>query len=368
MKDQKGNTVLIVILVVAAAALLLGFLVMRQRIKTPQVSEHVTPDTTQNQDTLPDQSTDQTSEPAATSVVPADWKVYNNDKYVFNLQYPPSVKAGVVSGNSVLGTFQVPVKGFHVGSLVLVALKDAEIKKQADDYFKASYDLALHPQPTGDPAIPTVACTVDKINNPDASVVSVSCTGEGGPARYAYIKGSSYDVFVDGYSQGFDSQDNGKLASGDYEKILGSFKFGAGTTAATPPPANASSPTPASTPAPNPVAAPNPANPTPTPPAPNPTLPPPAIKTFSISADDNGATPAGISVPKGTIVEITFNVSATNVYYGGLDFRSSVANSGTIQAGGSKTISFTANQTFLFTPYWPASGVAKGYTITVTVQ
>jgi hypothetical protein len=67
-------------------------------------------------------------------------------------------------------------------------------------------------------------------------------------------------------------------------------------------------------------------------------------------------------------VELTFNVSASNVYYGGLDFKAPTIDSGTIYAGASKTISFKADQSFEFTPYWPSSGVKKNYTIRVNVQ
>ncbi|MEJ0021417.1 MAG: hypothetical protein WDN47_02410 [Candidatus Doudnabacteria bacterium] len=373
MKNQKGSTTLVVILVVAAAALLFGFLVIRQRIKKPSPVAQSNSDLIANppsDQTTPAQTPDQTSQAPDITPIPADWKVYNNAKYGFSLQYPPGVKAGTISGNSALGTAAAPIKGFHVGTLVLVALKDASIQKQASDYFNQSYNLALHPQPAADPGIQGPACTADKINNPNATVSSVSCTGEGGPERYAYIKGTSYDIFVDGYSQGYDKQDNGKLADGDYEKILSSFSFAPiTTTSSTSTNSTASvtgsTPTPAPSPTPNPTPAPAP-SPTPAPnPSPTPT---PSIKTFTISADDSNATPSVISVAAGTIVEITFNVSATNVYYGGLDFRSSVVNSGTVLAGQSKTISFTANQSFQFTPYWPASNVAKPYTISVTVQ
>lgn len=102
------------------------------------------------------------------------------------------------------------------------------------------------------------------------------------------------------------------------------------------------------------------------------TLPPasskPVIKSFTIIADDSVATPASISVKAGTIVELTFNVSASNVYYGGLDFKAPLIDTGTIYAGSSKTISFKADQSFEFTPYWPSSGVKKDYTIKVNVQ
>lgn len=95
------------------------------------------------------------------------------------------------------------------------------------------------------------------------------------------------------------------------------------------------------------------------------TPPPPAepeSKNFTIEADDSSATPASISVGRGTKVNLTFQVKTTGVYFGGLDFRSSAVNTGTILPGESKTITFTANESFALTPYWPASNTAKGYT------
>lgn len=106
-------------------------------------------------------------------------------------------------------------------------------------------------------------------------------------------------------------------------------------------------------------------------PAPAPRLPPsqpPAAQSFTIHADDAGADLTNLAVQQGTKVTITFAVSATGVYYGGLDFRSSVLNTGTIKPGESKTISFTADSSFTFTPYWPASNVKKPYLVAIQVK
>lgn len=334
MKIQKGYITLVIMLAVAALAMLVSFVVIRQRSQNPPPaasqtstdnSTSPTPDQTQ---TLPP-----TPAPVQTSL-PAGWLTYVNSKYGFQLQYPPNLKVGTVSGNSVLGTYSAPIKGFHVGPLVLVVLKDASLKKIGSDYFNGFYN----PSPAAAPAdqsLPAASCKTDKITNTQVtSIKSVSCTGEGGAGTYAYIQGPSYDVFVDGYSKGYDSQDFGSLAkTTDYANILSMFKFGSAGAPVT----QASAPT-------------------------------PAIQNFSITADDSTATPLEISAAKGAIVEITFNVSSSNVYHGGLDFRSSVVNSGTVLSGQSKTISFTATQSFSFTPYWPSTNIAKGYTIKVTVQ
>lgn len=91
-------------------------------------------------------------------------------------------------------------------------------------------------------------------------------------------------------------------------------------------------------------------------------------QSFELEADDSGASLTTIQVKKGTSVDITFKVKSAGVYYGGLDFRSSVVNSGTIKPGESKTISFTTEDSFDFVPFWPASNVRKPYTISIKVE
>lgn len=345
MKIFKGYKVLITMVGVGVLFLLIGFLIIKKNVNSVGNPKPTT-DQSANQDQTP-----VTPEPDPNAQIQADldaktagWKTYDNTKYSYEVKYPANLSAGKISTNSVLGDFQNPVPGFDVGPLVFVTLK-ADLRKAGADYFNESYNLALHPlAPTPDG--PVVGCTIDKITNPNVQVQSVACTGEGGPARYALIKGKDYDVFVDGYSKGFDSQDNTDFAaSSDYITLLSTFKF----TGDNSPTAPVSTPTPPSS-------------------NNNPDQPPPsAVQSFSVTADDNGATPLEITVAKGTIVDLTFNVSAQNVYHGGLEFKSSVINTGTIQPGGSKTVAFTANDSFSFTPYWPDSGVKKDYTIKVTV-
>lgn len=89
---------------------------------------------------------------------------------------------------------------------------------------------------------------------------------------------------------------------------------------------------------------------------------------FTIHADDNSADIKTINVTKADIVNITFVVNANTTYHGGLDFRSPLINSGTITPGASKMITFTAANSFSFTPYWPSTNIAKPYTISVVVK
>src|SRR3989344_4232226 len=100
MRNQRGSTTLVVMLVVAGAALLLGFLVMLQRIQSrPAPAPDTSSAETQNSDTTDAQDSQSPSSPVQT---PSGWITYTNTKYNFSLQTPPSLKSGAVSGNSVL--------------------------------------------------------------------------------------------------------------------------------------------------------------------------------------------------------------------------------------------------------------------------
>lgn len=137
-------------------------------------------------------------------------------------------------------------------------------------------------------------------------------------------------------------------------------------SAQTPTPIPTPAPTPLPNPSPSPIPSPTP-KPTPTP-APVPQPPPAPTKNFSISANDSSATPSTITVAAGTKVNLTINVLTEGTYFAGLEFRGSTINTGSIAPGSSKTISFTASQSFTLEAYWPSSSVKKSATISIVVQ
>ena len=92
-----------------------------------------------------------------------------------------------------------------------------------------------------------------------------------------------------------------------------------------------------------------------------PVIPPaPKVKEFVIEGDDDALYPDTITVKKGDAVKITFLVRTKEVYFGGLDFRSDVwGTTNKIKKGGNATVEFTADKSFEFKSYWPASNKLK---------
>jgi flagellin-specific chaperone FliS len=86
----------------------------------------------------------------------------------------------------------------------------------------------------------------------------------------------------------------------------------------------------------------------------------PQVFEFTLEADDSGFYPQStLEVPKGAKVKITFVVRTSNVYYGGLEFRSSKFETRQVRPGEKATVEFVADESFTFTSYWPLSGVQK---------
>ena len=63
-------------------------------------------------------------------------------------------------------------------------------------------------------------------------------------------------------------------------------------------------------------------------------------------------------IPKRADV-INFTVRKQNVYFGGLDFRSSKFKTSFARPGESVSVEFIADESFEFSSYWPSSGTLK---------
>lgn len=89
-------------------------------------------------------------------------------------------------------------------------------------------------------------------------------------------------------------------------------------------------------------------------------IPPTELVSFKIEADDSGFYPQNsLTVPKGAKVNLTFVIRKENVYYGGLDFRSSKFRTAAAKPGGSTNVEFVADESFKVTSYWPLTDTRK---------
>lgn len=81
---------------------------------------------------------------------------------------------------------------------------------------------------------------------------------------------------------------------------------------------------------------------------------------FAIEADDSGFYPSSIiRVLRGAKFTLTIQVRSTNVYYGGLQIKSSKFDTGVLKPGETKAIELVAVESFDFSSYWPDTGVLK---------
>jgi hypothetical protein len=95
-----------------------------------------------------------------------------------------------------------------------------------------------------------------------------------------------------------------------------------------------------------------------------PTLQTPTIQTQALAeakveADDYGFYPSSLEFTKGAKVKLYLYVRSSNVYYGGLDFRSEKFKTEPIKPGQKTEVEFIADKDFIIESYWPLSSVKK---------
>lgn len=189
-KLKKLLIVLIVILVLSGIVLLI--LAQVQTVYRQKIYE-------QTESALPKHEVRQ-----ATTTTPSmikGWNVYTNETYRFQLQYPTGVDVGAKVKSINLGTYQDPVYGIEIGGGQLVPLVTPELKSKALGIMAQMEYYSNNSGQTKPGEMPqSVTCVSQPIENPYMSTEAVYCTGEGGPAYYAYLSGGSMDFFYDGYA------------------------------------------------------------------------------------------------------------------------------------------------------------------------
>jgi hypothetical protein len=95
-----------------------------------------------------------------------------------------------------------------------------------------------------------------------------------------------------------------------------------------------------------------------------PTLQTPTTQTQSLTeakveADDYSFYPSSLEFTRGAKVKLYLFVRSSNVYYGGLDFRSEKFKTEPVKPGQKVEVEFIADKDFIIESYWPLSNVKK---------
>lgn len=96
----------------------------------------------------------------------------------------------------------------------------------------------------------------------------------------------------------------------------------------------------------------------------------PEAMEYTFAADDSGISPTSVTVNAGDSIKLIFVFNQPNIYFGGIDVRSSAFDTVIFQTSDEdnvKTVELTAESTFTMSAYWPASNILKG-SATVNVQ
>jgi hypothetical protein len=78
-----------------------------------------------------------------------------------------------------------------------------------------------------------------------------------------------------------------------------------------------------------------------------------------VEADDYGFYPSSLEFTKGSKVKLYLYVRSSNVYYGGLDFRSEKFKTEPVRPEQKTEVEFIADKDFIIESYWPLSNVKK---------
>jgi hypothetical protein len=227
MKSKYIQSALII-----ALFLVVGFFIFattRNNSDSTEAENSVIANTDPNDQNVTDANppTNQTAPPPT----PQGWKKFLDSDTDLSFSYPSYLSpVGTLSTNSVLGTYDDTIKGLHAGTHVLVVAHTQAEAQNAKSYFNEYYSQALATKAAAEQFLanasgPAAACYKGATTN--AGLKTVYCIGEGGAAFYGLLEQNSQTLFIDGYSQGYGTNDAfvSFKTDADFQNFLNSISF-----------------------------------------------------------------------------------------------------------------------------------------------
>jgi hypothetical protein len=148
-----------------------------------------------------------------TTIETVGWKTYRDEGYGFQVRHPSKYQEGV--GKIVSSVFGVSATS--VGPLTFVKAESLALRTTVNAAFESYWN--------------NKNC-VKKAVNTGLDIKLAFCTISGKPANYALVKGDDFDIFVDGYTFGYDKElaslyggAKNTMSQSEMLTILSSFKF-----------------------------------------------------------------------------------------------------------------------------------------------
>ncbi len=155
------------------------------------------------------------------------WKTYRDEGYGFQVSHPSKFSDTVSSvvANSILGAGQKTVPGTSVGPLIFIKADSAELRKLATTKFNVYWNYASRLESPKD------YCSKGVIENTNLDIRVASCDKDGKKSNYAIIKGTNFDIFVDGATSGYNKNlldaygPAGNMSQTEFTQIISTLKL-----------------------------------------------------------------------------------------------------------------------------------------------
>ena len=159
-----------------------------------------------------------------TNIETLGWKTYSDESYGFKVSHPAKYSDTV---SNIVKSSILNAPGTSVGPLIFIKADTQNLKTAANNRFDRYWNYMSQAES------PTNYCRKQVIEGIYGSEFRVVfCLINNKEERFAHIKGQKYDVFVDGYTSGYDKTlidtygtASKAMSQSEFTQILSTFSF-----------------------------------------------------------------------------------------------------------------------------------------------